>query len=93
MFNASKTSFPRTVSATRRIFRGEVGQLLSFAIAMFFIASLRSSAFNLLRDPIILNVYELNASCLFYLRDHGKYELVKTHQACVLPCSQLRIQE
>src|SRR5690606_34677123 len=52
MAKAISTCFPLTKSATRRIFLGEVGQLLSLAIASCFFSSFNLSAICLLRTPI-----------------------------------------
>ena len=51
-FSPSHTFLPRTVSATKRILRGEVGQFFKLAMAVLFSASLRASAAILLRAPM-----------------------------------------
>ena len=48
----ANTFLPRTVSATKRILRGEVGQFFKLAMAVLFSASLRASAAILLRAPM-----------------------------------------
>jgi hypothetical protein len=52
MCNAFSTSTPLTKPAAKRILRGDVGQLLSFAKAVLFFASLSSVALFLFLDPI-----------------------------------------
>ena len=61
MLSASKTFYRVQYQQPGASYEARLGNCSVFAIAIDFIASLRSSALILLRDPIILNVYELNA--------------------------------
>ena len=64
--NAFSTEIPRTKSATKRILRGDVGQLFNLAKATLRFASLISIAFSLLRTPIafIFYLYSLHLRVL-----------------------------
>src|SRR5690554_3982968 len=53
IFNALSIFSPLTISAIRRIFLGDVGQLFNLAIYKSFLASLILSALSLLRTPIV----------------------------------------
>lgn len=53
MFSASWTFFPRMISATNLILRGDVGQLFNLAKEICLCSSLRATALSCFREPIV----------------------------------------